>query len=472
MTDPCFNISETYFPRNVTRQTNLPTTDFNVIALAPWIDANCTRSFLQSAQLDPIRAFIFYVPDNGTSQPPNPNSPVWNMHDGGQWKLKSTFPVYAIPGHVGNQLMTQLSFYSGNLTAVPNGYDLLWIYQRNLSDYVRIYTEMNIDVSTSLPGLWVFLLVVIGGILCTLGLTSLLMHYIQRRRRNLLQRRVERGEVDLEAIGIKRLKVPKEHIEKMPVYIYKCEEVINGTNGPAEKRMSVPISSAKNGTQLSVALSRPKSAAGNVHCADAPTASTGESQSSSSSIASHVYRPHSQSSCPICLEDFEPGITAVRELPCGHIFHPECIDSFLVNNSSLCPMCKKSVLPRGYCAVAITNGMVRRERAIRRLRSRVVVHEDNPSVDAQAGWRHPVSFLRSATRRVFSRSSGVSASGMRSPSGPPPLIPLQNQHQRSAVSFSQSQRQLDYGPPRREFAQHRAGEPLGSDDQDTNEMQL
>ena len=80
----------------------------------------------------------------------------------------------------------------------------------------------------------------------------------------------------------------------------------------------------------------------------------------------------SQTTCSICLDDFMHDETTVRELPCNHIFHPECIDPFLLNNSSLCPLCKKSVLPPGYCPVQVTNIMVRRERLLRRTRQRNV----------------------------------------------------------------------------------------------------
>ena len=47
-------------------------------------------------------------------------------------------------------------------------------------------------------------------------------------------------------------------------------------------------------------------------------------------------------------------------------------------------MCKKTTLPLGYCPERITNAMVRRERAIRRLRSPVTVNEDGQ--DVEAGW--------------------------------------------------------------------------------------
>lgn len=46
--------------------------------------------------------------------------------------------------------------------------------------------------------------------------------------------------------------------------------------------------------------------------------------------------------CAICVEDFKDGDT-LRVLPCEHGFHKECIDEWLINHSSLCPLCKFEV---------------------------------------------------------------------------------------------------------------------------------
>ncbi|OMJ26158.1 Receptor homology region, transmembrane domain- and RING domain-containing protein 2 [Smittium culicis] len=46
--------------------------------------------------------------------------------------------------------------------------------------------------------------------------------------------------------------------------------------------------------------------------------------------------------CPICLDDLEINST-VRMLPCGHKYHLECIDNWLLNKSPLCPYCKSDV---------------------------------------------------------------------------------------------------------------------------------
>lgn len=190
-----------------------------------------------------------------------------------------------------------------------------------------------------------FLLIVLAVLLAVIALTSLSMHLIQRRRRQSLRRRIASGEVDLEALGIKRLTIPQELLDKMPTYTYGTVVVDRSL---AEEKLS--------GDMPVVRIFNPS--------------------------------PLSQPTCPICLEDFEVASTEyegskVRELPCQHIFHPECVDSFLRVNSSLCPMCKKSALPRGYCPKTVTSAMVRRERNLRRIRTNIA----SPSEGGEAGGR-------------------------------------------------------------------------------------
>ena len=46
--------------------------------------------------------------------------------------------------------------------------------------------------------------------------------------------------------------------------------------------------------------------------------------------------------CPICLDDFEEK-DLLRELPCFHLYHPECIDEWLTRKAANCPQCKFDV---------------------------------------------------------------------------------------------------------------------------------
>jgi hypothetical protein len=49
--------------------------------------------------------------------------------------------------------------------------------------------------------------------------------------------------------------------------------------------------------------------------------------------------------CPICIVDFEEG-DDIRVLPCEgkHRFHPECVDQWLLQLSSSCPICRQGGL--------------------------------------------------------------------------------------------------------------------------------
>jgi len=46
--------------------------------------------------------------------------------------------------------------------------------------------------------------------------------------------------------------------------------------------------------------------------------------------------------CSICLEDIEVK-KLHRELPCLHVFHPECVDNWLLKCDAVCPTCREKV---------------------------------------------------------------------------------------------------------------------------------
>ncbi|KAF1356018.1 hypothetical protein EJ07DRAFT_130444 [Lizonia empirigonia] len=339
-----------HVPANATRIANLPADqNYALVAFAPWYSAQCTIEYFTAARnQSTTKAFLTYLPGNSNAQPPVLNNPAWNLQDGGMWQQQNTFPTYALSSTSGNTVMDQLNLYSGNLSTVPNGAELSTIYDD--SQYVRLWATVSTDSGGTLPSLWVFLVIVLAILIAAIASTSLCMHIIQRRRRNALRQRVLNGEIDLEALGVKRLTVPQETLDKLPIVTY--------TPGPAEDAEK-PIHTSTAAHNLAAVDAETGSKPSPLACClSAPAASTTNNVT------------FSQLTCPICIDDFEPNETQVRELPCRHIFHPDCIDTFLLRNSSLCPMCKQSVLPPGACPVTITNMMVRRERHIARMRER------------------------------------------------------------------------------------------------------
>ena len=345
----CSNETLSMIPRNVTTRSDIPPTNLPLIAIAPWTEIGCVQAYLAIMRMEAVRGAIFYQNDSSNTRPPPVSDPVWNLRDGGRWKGQNSFPIYALPGAVGATIMHQLSLYSGNISSAPFGEQLEQIYDPD--DSVRLFTRINVSTTSGIPSLWVFLIIVLAILLAIVLLTSIVMHMVQRRQRTLLSRRVARGEVDLESLGIKRLNVPQDQLDKMPQYVF------------TSKAEGAPVSTGK-GAPRDVQYSQP--------------------------------------TCPICLDDYVSGETNVRELPCNHIFHPECIDPFLRDNSSLCPVCKNSALPVGYCPVNVTNLMVRRERLIRRMRQRNNPEESTSSI--------PV--VRAMQRRVRTLSMPSYAANM------------------------------------------------------------
>ena len=49
--------------------------------------------------------------------------------------------------------------------------------------------------------------------------------------------------------------------------------------------------------------------------------------------------------CYVCLGEYERGET-LRTLPCGHAFHAECVDKWLLETRGACPTCRAPIVDR------------------------------------------------------------------------------------------------------------------------------
>jgi hypothetical protein len=441
---PCEDLEKQYLPTNVTRAENLPPGRLKLIALAPWFNISCTQAYLEAAREDPIRGFVFYRPNNSTDKPQSVDSPVWNLDDGGAWKKENPFPIFALPGEVGGEMMRELGRYSGDVADVPHGSAISQLYKPNARDYVRIFTELTVETPSDLPAMWKYFLIVLLVLLFVVVGVVALLHLMNWKKRAQLRRRVKAGEVDLEAMGIKRVTVPAEYVESFPLFVYmdvdkrkrEGDEVGIETPPAAATTTATPAlaatpaitttpaitcttpamtcatpaittasasASATSPTTPAVSMSRSPHPIGSSVVGGTVTGGTvvGESiQGSrgwdrSTALDGRVpARPqmgrsgqftsatNHQPDCHICLEPFQEYKSVVRQLPCGHIYHQVCIDELLLTTSSLCLICKQCMLPAGYCP-KITNAMVRKERNIRQLRSKVLVE----SLDEDKSWK-------------------------------------------------------------------------------------
>ena len=443
-TDPCFNLSKPYVPGTATRKDDLPNNNsdnFTLIALVPWVSGDCTMAYINGAHADTVSAFVFYLLNNDTGLPPTFEGGQWTEDNAVLVSLSNTaFPLYAVPGYLGVGMMNALSKYSGNVSSVPNGSLLLDQYHLDESDYVRVLTQIDLPASSSssnLPGLWIFFFVFIGGVVL-MSLISLAMHILQLWRRRNLRRRIASGDVNLETLGIKRLTVPQKIIDKMPQFIYTCK----AEDGAVAENQDITASTKDDPTIEQTSSSQ----------TEAPVKGT--------SLTAHDYLPHSQPTCPICLDDFVSGSTTIRELPCLHVFHPECIDTFLSKHSSLCPMCKKSSLPVGYCPTEITNPMVVRERALRRQQARNLPDGEGGQTSRS---QNPRAALHRSSRRAQPEVANPQPAHQAYTGGVAiemqPVIDMEAPRPREA----------NPGMSRAEIAQIRARELLGGSDTDEND---
>lgn len=270
----------------------------NYIAFAPFTE--CWLNYLYKAISDGARAAILYQPTNTS-----------NMGLPANAYVSSLLPVYILSYDAGAPVAQAMNQYSGNLTSVPNGDQLVTMFDS--ASYARLWLVVTRTVSNrTLPNLWIFLLIIVGVLCVLVGIISLTLNMRQYFARRDLRRRIAAGEVDLEALGIKRLTVPRKHIDGLPQKTWRSADNAAGATGFA------------------------------------------------------------QSSCAICLDDYEVDVTVLRELPCHHTFHPACIDPFLEKRSSLCPLCKRSVLPKGFIPsdTQLTAATIMRERQRRRRAAR------------------------------------------------------------------------------------------------------
>ncbi|KAL4942431.1 hypothetical protein BDV06DRAFT_192211 [Aspergillus oleicola] len=382
--DPCKNATSPFIPSNVTRFHDVTPSGLPIIGIAPWITPNCSQSFLDASKHAGTEALLFFLPAGGDTKPPAANDTTWLLGNGHSWK-EITYPVYAIPGAAGISLMERLSWNSSTGILLPGQQNTSAALSASEQWDIRLFTLIDLEKSgRKSPSFWGFLLATLGTISVFCIICLLLYQLIQRRRRENLQQRLEADRENYPQFDLQHIKIPHECLARLPVYTYPvpddnakdCAQKIYPNDKASNVANTKPVETTRTGIDEGVEAEAhiPKSNSA-VWNEDAPDTKHSQSpQSASARIENIIHRvashgpfspiPNraspehmnrlslSQTTCAICLDDFVPASSTVRELPCGHIFHPECIDVCLTRSSSLCPLCKKSVLEPGFCPIS------------------------------------------------------------------------------------------------------------------------
>ncbi|CAG8507972.1 10751_t:CDS:1, partial [Acaulospora morrowiae] len=264
-------------------------------------------------------------------------------------------PVFSINSTSSNQLKSELQeIYDG--------------FIKNSSTY-RVLRVKMVPFQPLSPNFWFVSMISVAGVLILSFFVSIILHVrIHRgRRRQVEQIRFQR-END-EALGMKKWTLDKEVIGTFPVIIYSRK--ISSTETGEEKESPEDVVENKSSSD-GVEGKGKTDDVNNISddgideqsrqhklCRKSSTRST-KSQRSERAVGSasllysspdtdttssdHISNSETRETCAICLEDFDNG-DEVRELPCRHWYHVECIDPWLTTKSSSCPLCKKDCKP-------------------------------------------------------------------------------------------------------------------------------
>ncbi|KAF3028492.1 hypothetical protein E8E15_008222 [Penicillium rubens] len=311
--DPCYDITASSVPPNVTRYEDVSDFGYSLVGLAPWVTAECSLSFLSAAQKVGTHAMIFFQPsDNETDIPPDSNDSRWATNDGDKWRMDNNYPVYAISGPAGATLINDLSWYSNK---TPDSNRDEWTEDFALqTETNRLFARIETGKETegASPSIWSFVLAIAGTVLILSIILMIIYRLVLRKRRVQLQRRVNAGQVDIEALALNQMTVPQEVVNKMPLYTYleinpPAEPTLPQDNTSAnpidhdsgDKANSLPPNE-NNHTQDEAGIQKPEAA----------MIKPGQNESRRSK-----YRlSHTQTTCAICLDDFVVGSSTMGAL--------------------------------------------------------------------------------------------------------------------------------------------------------------
>ncbi|KAJ3125235.1 hypothetical protein HK098_000433 [Nowakowskiella sp. JEL0407] len=167
----------------------------------------------------------------------------------------------------------------------------------------------------------------------------------------LVERRRLREEEDMEQRRIRRLVVTEEELSMIRTLNFEdvegVEHIFRSGSAQSEKSFTYPPKGSPEMVELNNQHSKrnPIRYFSNIKFWNSRTNNlpTTTFESIESGFSDLRKAETDAPSCSICLDAFEQS-SPVRQLHCRHVFHSECIDSWLLNRSRFCPLCRNDAV--------------------------------------------------------------------------------------------------------------------------------
>ncbi|CAG8628952.1 1757_t:CDS:1 [Cetraspora pellucida] len=340
--DGCVNISSPVIPQGYS--------NFSV-GLVSSIDPNC--------QIDTIISNSINYGEIGLI--------ILREPQGIRYENNTNIPIFIV-GDL-SFLITQLEYVTKNYNKMKNENQVL---------------RVTFTIAQAAPvNSWLFAMFAVGGILVTSFFISILIHMRLYRLRRNHQEEIRRQRIADEITGMRKWTLDQDDIDSLPVFTYSkktatsnksievstSEEVDEKDNPTATNKTNENSGDKSNGdvetkesstvphslshkssvrstksTRSTISNRSTKSARSQKAISNAVSLYTSTDSTQNPLSSDDDYDMLLEETCAICLEDFDDG-DKIRELPCRHCYHVECIDPWLTTKSSSCPLCKKDCKP-------------------------------------------------------------------------------------------------------------------------------